>query len=93
MTETIYSLLMRKYIFGFTTDEEKDMLISWLDKDEGHVNYLTWFSAYLQAINEHEREALTRDHPEDGKLWMSNEELSILLRRLLRTWHRDRSIC
>lgn len=31
MTETIYSLLMRKYIFGFTTDEEEGVLFDWLE--------------------------------------------------------------
>lgn len=86
MKENIYSLLMRKYIFGFTTDEEEDVLFDWLDKDEGRSNYLTWFSAYLQARSEPEREALTRDHPEDGNFWMSDEELGTLLRRLSRTW-------
>lgn len=76
---------MRKYIFGFTTDEEEDVLFDWLDKDEGHFNYLTWFSAYLQITNEHERESLTRGHPEDGNFWMSDEELNVLLERLWRT--------
>jgi hypothetical protein len=86
MNENIYSLLMRKYILGLTTDEEDDVLFDWLDKDEGHFNYLTWFSAYLQSTNEHERKALTRDRPEDGNFWMSDEELSALLGRLSRTW-------
>lgn len=85
MTENIYSLLMRKYIFGFTTEEEDDLLFDWLDKDEGHSNYLTWFSAYLQLADDPDaKKALTRDQPEDTQFIMSDDELHKLLGRLMR---------
>ena len=76
MKENIYTLLMRKYTLGLTTDEEDDVLFDWIDRDEEHSNYFIWFTTLVNPVNDLEiQKLLSYEFPKDRKgLRMTEEE-------------------
>ncbi|HMV08171.1 MAG TPA: hypothetical protein PK325_00910 [Cyclobacteriaceae bacterium] len=58
MKENIYTLLMRKYALGLTTDEEDDVLFDWIDSDEEHSNYFMWFTTLVNPVIDSETQKL-----------------------------------
>jgi len=75
MMENIYTLLMRKYTLGLTTDEEDDVLFDWIDRDEEHSNYFIWFTTFVNpAIDSETQKLLEYEFPKDRKGLRMNEE-------------------